>query len=319
MRTKLRKLAPLIAVGLLLSGCAAVEPETFGADAVCEPHESGTAVEQVSVTGGFGEQPEVVFPTPLSGTGIETAVISEGSGPAIVGNQRIRIQFAGYNAATGEEFQASEFGTDQAIPQDLRVGDLPDFCKALTGVTIGSRVAILFDPENAHGNAGVAGLGIEADQAVLFIFDIVAGFLPRANGEPRAPQAGFPTVILAPSGQPGLQPLNSAAPDEFKRAVLLEGEGEPIEIGDTAVMHYTGWTWDGNQFDSSWDRSVPAEFQVATGSLIEGFVRGLEGVTVGSQVVIVIPPELGYGGTAQGSIPANSTLIFVVDVLGKVN
>jgi FKBP-type peptidyl-prolyl cis-trans isomerase len=319
VRINLRKLAPLLAVGLLLGGCATVQPAASESEAVCEPHESGTAVEQVAVTGEFGEQPEVVFPTPLSGTGVETAVISEGLGPAIVGNQRIRIHFAGYNAATGEEFQASEFGTEQTIPQDLRLGDLPDFCKALTGVKVGSRVAILLDAENAHGSAGVAGLGIEADQAVLFIFDVVAGYLPRANGEPRAPQAGFPTVVLAPSGQPGLQPLNSAAPTEFMRSVLLEGEGEPIEIGDTAVMHYTGWTWDGNQFDSSWDRSEPAEFQIATGGLIEGFVRGLEGVTVGSQVVIVIPPDLGYGDAAQGSIPPNSTLVFVVDVLGKVN
>lgn len=319
MRNQLRKLAPLLAVGLVLSGCAAVDQESFGTAAVCEPYETGTAVEQVSVTGAFGEQPEVVFPTPLVGTGVETAVIQSGDGPAIVGNQRIRIHFAGFNAATGEEFQASEFGSDQTIPQDLRVGDLPDFCHALTGVNVGSRVAILFDPESAHGGAGVAGLGIEAGQGVLFVFDVVAGYLPRANGEPRAAQSGFPTVILAPSGQPGLQALNAEAPAEFKRSILLEGSGEAIEIGDTAVLHYTGWTWDGTQFDSSWDRSVPAEFQVATGSLIEGFVRGLDGVTVGSQVVIVIPPDLGYGDSAQGSIPANSTLVFVVDVLGKVN
>jgi peptidylprolyl isomerase len=319
VRNNLRKLAPLLAAGLLLSGCAAADQESFGAEPVCEPYQTGTAVEQVRVSGAFGEQPEVVFPTPLAGTGVETAVISAGTGPAIVGNQRIRIQFAGFNAATGDAFQASEFGSSSAIPQDLRVGDLPDFCRALTGVNIGSRVAILFDAASAHGNAGVAGLGIEADQGVLFVFDIVAGYLPRANGEPRSAQAGFPTVILAPSGQPGLQALNSAAPEEFQRAILLEGAGDAIEIGDTAVLHYTGWTWNGTQFDSSWDRSVPAEFQVSTGSLIEGFVRGLEGVKVGSQVVIVIPPELGYGDSAQGSIPANSTLVFVVDVLGKVN
>lgn len=319
MRKNLRKLAPLFAIGLVLSGCAAVEEETFGTGAVCEPYETGTAVEQVTVSGNFGEQPEVVFPTPLVGTGVETAVLIAGDGPEIVGNQRVRVHFAGFNSATGEAFQASEFGTDQAIPQDLREGDFPDFCKALTGVKVGSRVAILLDAENAHQGQGVAGLGVQGDEGILFIFDVVAGYLPRATGTAQAPQAGFPNVVLAPNGQPGLQPLSSEAPAEFKRAILVEGAGEPIAIGDSAVLHYTGWTWDGTQFDSSWDRSVPAEFQIATGSLIEGFVRGLEEVKVGSQVLIVIPPELGYGDSAQGAIPANSTLVFVVDVLGKVN
>jgi peptidylprolyl isomerase len=319
VRNQLRKLVPLIAAGLVLSGCAAVEPESFAGGAVCEPYQTGTAVEQVRVTGGYGEQPEVVFPTPLAGTGVETAVIIQGDGPKLVGNQRIRIHFAGFNAGTGEAFQASEFGTNQAIPQDLRVGDLPDFCRALSGVNVGSRVAILLDAESAHGGQGVPGLGITADEGVLFIFDVVAGYLPRATGDAKPAQSGFPTVILAPNGQPGLQVLNSDAPVDFKRSILIEGGGPEIEIGDTAVLHYTGWTWSGSQFDSSWERSTPAEFQVSTGSLIEGFVRGLEGVRVGSQVVIVIPPALGYGDSAQGSIPANSTLVFVVDVLGKVN
>lgn len=88
-------------------------------------------------------------------------------------------------------------------------------------------------------------------------------------------------------------------------------------IGDTAVLHYSGWTWGGEQFDSSWNSGAPATFPITNDGLIEGFVLGLEGVTVGSQVVVVIPPELGYGDNAQGAIPAGSTLIFVIDVLGK--
>jgi peptidylprolyl isomerase len=62
---------------------------------------------------------------------------------------------------------------------------------------------------------------------------------------------------------------------------------------------------------------APTSFQVSAESVIQGFVQSLEGIKIGSQVVAVIPPELGYGDTAQGSIPAGSTLIFVIDVLGK--
>lgn len=313
----MRKLLPLALSALLLTGCAA-DSAAGPAELNCERYETGTAVTQISVDPTPGTQPEALFPTPLTGTGVETAVLFEGSGPEIVGNQRIRIQFAGYNAATGEPFQASDFGSGPSLPQDLRLGEEPDFCKALTGVKIGSRVAILLSPEAAHQNQGVPGIGIAENDGVIFIFDVIEGYLSRATGVTKSAQAGFPTVILAPNGQPGIQTLNSAAPTEFKRSILIEGTGPEIAIGDTAVLHYTGWTWQGNEFDSSWKRNTAAEFSVSSGSLIEGFVMGLDGVKVGSQVVIVIPPDLGYGDSATGSIPANSTLVFVVDVLGKV-
>jgi peptidylprolyl isomerase len=324
----LRKLLPLALISLItLAGCSA-EPEqaadptsyaSMGAGLVvmCEKYETLDAVKQVKVSGDFGVQPEVTFPTPLSGTGVETAVIIEGDGGAIVGNQRVALHFTGYNAATGEQFQGSEFGTDGYIIQDLIMGDRPDFCHALTGVQVGSRVAVLFDAENAHQSAGVESLGIGPEDGILFIFDVVEAYLPHAVGQTIAPVAGMPTVILAPTGQPGIQIPATDAPSEFSRATLIEGAGEIVNIGDTVVVHYSGWTWQGEQFDTSWDTFAPASFQVSSDSLIEGFVQALDGVTVGSQIVAVIPPDLGYGDAAQGSIPAGSTLIFVIDVLGK--
>lgn len=178
-------------------------------------------------------------------------------------------------------------------------------------------MAVLLNPENAHSGTGIESLGIGANDGVLFVFDVLDAYLPKANGSVKPAIAGMPNVILAPNGQPGIQTLDTEAPSEFFRNVLIEGAGEPIEIGDTVILHYSGWTWQGNQFDSSWDKGSPASFQVTSDGLIEGFVQALEGATVGSQVIAVIPPELGYGSQAQGSIPADSTLIFVIDILGK--
>ncbi|MEY3586806.1 MAG: hypothetical protein RJB32_102 [Actinomycetota bacterium] len=323
----MRKLISLSAVALLLTGCAAtaeepVDPASYaamsaGLAANCEAFTTGDAVKQIKVSGEYGVAPTVEFPTPLSGTGVETAVVFEGNGGAVVGNQRVALHFTGYNAATGEQFQGSEFGTEDFIIQDIVEGGLPDFCSALSGVQVGSRVAVLLDAENAHQNAGVESLGIGPEDGIIFIFDVVNAYLPKAVGEAKAPEAGLPTVILAPDGQPGIQIPASDAPAEFKRSVLTEGAGEAIAIGDTVVVHYSGWTWQGEQFDSSWTSKAPASFTVSSDNLIEGFVQALEGVKVGSQVVAVIPPELGYGDAAQGSIPAGSTLIFVIDVLGK--
>jgi peptidylprolyl isomerase len=232
------------------------------------------------------------------------------------------MHFVGLNSSTGEEFQASEFGTEDFIFQDLipiteEDNQRPDFCKALTGVQVGSRIAVLMDPMSVHNGNGVPSLGLSETDGVVFIFDIIKAYLPKANGAARNAEAGMPTVILAPSGRPGIQVPSSDAPTEFGRTVLIEGTGSAIEIGDSVTVHYTGWTWDGEQFDSSWDRQAPAVFDVSTDGLIEGFVQALEGVKVGSQVIAVIPPDLGYGDVDQGSIPAGSTLIFVIDVLGK--
>lgn len=322
----LRKIALLAVPLMLLAGCSA-EPEatgpkgyvelSVGLSEACESFENGSAVNQIEVQGAFGTTPVVSFPTPLSGTGVQTQIVIEGDGGKVVGGQRVSLHFVGYNAANGEEIQGSEFGTEGFIAQDLIEGGTPDFCRALTGVQVGSRVAVLLDAQSAHNSQGIPSFGIDPDHGVIFIFDVVNAYLPKANGSSKAPESGMPTVITAPNGQPGIQVPASDAPVEFRRTILIEGGGEPIAIGDTVVLHYSGWTWSGEQFDSSWESGAPATFPITNDGLIEGFVMGLEGVTVGSQVVVVIPPELGYGDRAQGQIPAGSTLIFVIDVLGK--
>jgi len=96
---------------------------------------------------------------------------------------------------------------------------------------------------------------------------------------------------------------------------VIQGEGDLVEVGDSVTVHYTGWLWDGEQFDSSWDRGAPATFRLADGALIDGWVQGLAGQAVGSQVLLVVPSDLGYGDAGTGSIPGGATLVFVVDIL----
>lgn len=320
----MRKLAALVLPVMVLAGCAQgpAEPLSYaelivGIESKCDPHQTGAGADQISVEGAIGEQPVVIFPVPLSGSGIETNVVIEGDGGPIVGGQQVLLHFMGFNSSTGDELQASDFTGTDYIPQDLYPGSVPDFCHALSGVQVGSRVAILLDAANAHGGVGIPSLGISETDGVIFVFDIMDAYLPRANGDKQAAEAGMPTVITAPDGQPGIQIPASDPPAEFQRTVLVEGGGEAIEIGDSVVLHYTGWTWAGEQFDSSWERMAPATFPITYDGLIEGFVMALDQVTVGSQVIAVIPPDLGYGDSSQGSIAPGSTLIFVIDVLGK--
>jgi FKBP-type peptidyl-prolyl cis-trans isomerase len=98
---------------------------------------------------------------------------------------------------------------------------------------------------------------------------------------------------------------------------LAPGTGAGAVAGQTVTVHYTGWLTNGTKFDSSRDRGQPFPVQpLGGGRVIKGWDQGLVGMKVGGRRKLIIPPELGYG--AQGSppvIPANATLVFVVEVL----
>jgi len=99
--------------------------------------------------------------------------------------------------------------------------------------------------------------------------------------------------------------------------VLASGDGESPSLGDIAVVHYTGWLTDGTKFDSSVDRGDPFEFPVGQGRVIQGWDEGVALMQVGDKWKFTIPSELAYGerSIGDGLIPANSTLVFEVELL----
>lgn len=96
---------------------------------------------------------------------------------------------------------------------------------------------------------------------------------------------------------------------------LALGDGEEAVDGKTLSVHYKGTLQDGTQFDSSYDREEPFEFTLGAGEVIEGWEQGMAGMKVGGKRKLMIPPSLGYGSMEAGNIPANSTLIFEVELL----
>ena len=109
---------------------------------------------------------------------------------------------------------------------------------------------------------------------------------------------------------------SGAAPTTLKKKDLIVGTGASAQDGDTITVNYVGVVYkSGKTFDSSWSRKAPTSFPLSNGSVIPGWVEGIAGMRVGGRRELIIPPALAYGSTAQATIPANSTLIFIVDLL----
>jgi peptidylprolyl isomerase len=99
------------------------------------------------------------------------------------------------------------------------------------------------------------------------------------------------------------------------------GTGAMPKPGQTCVMHYTGWLYEGGKkgkkFDSSVDRNEPFEFPIGQRKVIAGWDEGVATMKVGGKRTLIIPPALGYGERgAGGVIPPNATLMFDVELLG---
>ena len=278
----------------------------------CGTYKTGADVKKVKVSTDLKKAPTVDFMTPIdsSKTGLQTNVIVEGTGPKITGGQFVTWDYAVFSGLDKSQITATKFdGTDSPLQMVPASGEL---CKALAGVREGSRISLLVPSKVA----GTSATGKVSSQ--VWVFDIKKLYLSRAVGDLKSPENGMPVVNRATDGRPSVTIPKTTAPTEFKRSIIMEGKGDVVKKGQSIIVNYTGYLWNGTTFDSSWTAGQPANFTVDTAHLIPGFVKTLTGLKVGTQVVAVIPPALAYGAAGNGTIPGNATLVFVADILGIV-
>jgi FKBP-type peptidyl-prolyl cis-trans isomerase len=110
---------------------------------------------------------------------------------------------------------------------------------------------------------------------------------------------------------------DTPAPTTLQSADVTVGDGPEAQAGDTALVRYVGKIYaTGSEFDSNYDAPEPTPVQLVSPGVIEGWAQGVPGMRVGGRRQLVIPPELGYGAEGQPpDIPANSTLVFVIDLV----
>lgn len=313
-------LAAVALASIALTGCASQDGSADGGNAaasngnVCEvtaapepspapsPSEADVkAVDTIKVDGPVGKEPKVTFKAPLKVTGPTSRVVDEGTGEELVEGAQVTIN---YVVIAGKDGKTSGSTWETKKPETFTLGD-PQYDllnDRLIGQKVGTRLVM-------------ASTAMDQTIQVTMVEVAEVKEIPtRAEGTEVAPKEGLPTVALADDGQPTVTiPKNYEAPTELVVQPLVEGDGAEVTKDQTVTVQYAGCLLDGTSFDSSWSRGTPTSFPL--NGVIPGWTNGIAGQKVGSQVLLVVPADQGYGDQENGAIPANSTLVFVVDIL----
>ncbi|MGL5858586.1 MAG: FKBP-type peptidyl-prolyl cis-trans isomerase [Angustibacter sp.] len=310
------RLAAVIAVSALaVAGCANADPDPSSPQSV-----TTNALRGVKVSGEAGKKPALTLtrtPTSLTTTG--TVVVEPGDGATVASGQRVTVDYLLVNGKDGKEADSSFGKTPQnfiADPKRL----MPGLANSLIGQKVGARILAGIAPKDGFGEAGNPSLGFGKDDALLFVLDIKAAATPltKATGEQVSAKAGLPTVKDNGAQEPTITIPKDPPPSTLQVQPLIKGTGPRVESGNTISAAYVGVIYgSGRVFDSSYKTGRLLQSPVGVKGLVPGFDKGLVGQTVGSRVLLVIPPKEGYGkrGNPQAGIKSTDTLVFVVDIL----
>ncbi|QWT23243.1 FKBP-type peptidyl-prolyl cis-trans isomerase [Subtercola sp. PAMC28395] len=321
-RESVRKsVALIVAAGLLVAvaGCSS----SGSSAASCTPLASaGSASNLVTATGEFDKAPTVTFGTPLeAGAETQRTILTQGTGAVLQSDGVVSGDYTLLNGTTGATISKTKYDGSTFSSFPIASSGLAGIQKGLACATVGSRVAITMPPADGFGANGNAQASVGPTDSLVMVVDITNAYPGRANGAVQPAQAGFPSVALGPDGRPGITIPSGPKPTELKTAVLKKGDGAAVADGDQVIVQYTAVIWADTKTvaKSTWQDGAPTAVKAsATADLATTIVPSLVGQTVGSQYITLVPPSAGYGatGSTDGTIPADSTLVYVVDVLG---
>ena len=268
--------------------------------------------DKVSVSGAFGKSPKVKIDAPYAIDKTRTKVLEDSDGAVVAAGQTVEVNYYGVDGRTGKKFDES-FSAGQPVAFSLDQV-VPGFSKGLTGQKKGSRVLIAMPGSDGYdASGGNAQAGIEVGDTLVFVVDIVDVQLSEPAGTRVEPKAGLPTVT-GPLDKPDITVPKSDAPEELVVQPLIKGDGTKVGASDTITFAYRWEIWDDGRLVEESYGQKPGSSPLS--GLVAGLQEGLEGQTVGSRVLLVIPPDKGYpDGNAQPKVDKGETLVMVVDLL----
>lgn len=320
--------ATVLAVGVL-GACAGTPDPTPTATATTAGPLGGPndqkVLDGITVTGGGDQTPPTVTlaTMPVSVGSTSRRILQPGTGPLSTADSRVKTELTLVRGQDGKQLNTTygQGGAPTFVLSDTKT--IRGLISGLTGVQGGSRVLLVIPPAEGFGADGSTDLGVSGTDNLVLVADVAAVSTPlkHAEGTDVSPAAGLPTVTFDPTNGPTVTvPTGATPPTDTVVQPLVKGSGPALAAGQTVLVHYTGVLWkDGSVFDSSWTRGTPFSFPLAKSQVITAWDKGLVGVTVGSRVLLVVPPKEGYGDAGSPpKIAGTDTLVFVIDVLAAI-
>lgn len=310
----MKKLVCAVAVSaLVLTGCGGQDEDSKTPDQ--QEQKQNGSIDDIQVSGDANKKPEVKVTTPFAAENAHKT-LEQGSGKKVDKGLQVTANYTLISGESGEEIESSYDSKPSGFPMDDKQINKSLF-DAVMGVQEGGRVLMV---QNASPG------GNSPNQTLIYVWDIVKveempEVLSKAEGTEKDIPGDLPQVKRDQDGKPSISKPEGDAPQKLTVVPAIEGKGPEVKEGQKVSVHYTGWLWDdpSKPFDSSWDRGQPFSFTPGAGEVIAGWDEGVKGQKVGSQVLLIVPADKGYGDAGSPpNIPGGATLVFVVDILSAV-
>ncbi|MEU0225026.1 FKBP-type peptidyl-prolyl cis-trans isomerase [Streptomyces sp. NPDC006284] len=298
-------------------------PEASGTSAPPSPKIVDGPLPAITAGTKFDEKPTVAKGSGDPSKDLAVRTVIAGGGKAVAENDFVIANYLGQIWSSAKVFDNSYDRKTPLVIQLAQGSIIEGWRYALAGRKTGSRVQFSVPPTWGYGQQGNEEAGIKGTDTLVFVVDVQDTFNANssAKGE-KVPQddAALPEVGTNTDGKaPSIEVPKADAPKKLVAEYVLEGDGPEVGAQDSVLVQYKGVVWDGGkEFDSTYARKQLTSFSLQ--QVVKGWSQGLTGKKVGSRVLIVIPPDLGYGDNPpQGSgIEKDSTLVFSVDILAKM-
>jgi FKBP-type peptidyl-prolyl cis-trans isomerase len=322
----MRRFLALTAIPLLacavLAGCGS--SSSSKSSSASSSSSSAGASSSVTATGLFGKAPSVTIPKAKAGSTLEVKTLIQGSGTTLTKADALAANFVLYFwSGTSSSLKASTFTSNPTVIGGTM---LPGLESALIGKKVGSRVLAVIPPAQGYGTTGNSQLGITGSTTLVFVIDVLKSYADTASAAGTQESSGggsLPTVTAKANTAPTLTFPSSKPLTTLVSKTLIKGNGPKVVKGQFVIAQYTGYIWRTKKvFGSSWSSGSPFGFVIGASpeQVIPGWDKALVGQTVGSRVMLSIPPADGYGktGASQAGITGTDTLVFVVDIIDAI-
>jgi len=259
---------------------------------------SSASQAPLQVTGADGAPPTLEYDKPFTVVRPGSRTVWPGTGDVLERDDPVLLNLYAEDGRDGTELQ-NTFRTAPVAYTMTEKSLGNHLYEALEGKRVGTRLSLLEQDD---------------DVPVLLVVDVLPA---RASGEPGQPPGDdLPSVRLDELGAPTVRvPRGVEPPSDLVVHPLVRGAGPQVRAGQIVTVEFTAVRWsDGQVVDTTWSEGAPPQSaEIGIGRLVEGWDQGLLEQTVGSQVMLVVPPQDGYANTK--SRLAGETVVYVVDIL----